>query len=87
MALLQETQAMCENQLISSHQFVEHLKQCCTQNSETLLPMLADEKGGLRKITSSREGAISIDRCAAAWVVPFPRCNQIWQSEKERAGK
>ena len=27
--LLQETQAICENQLISSHWFAKHLKQCC----------------------------------------------------------
>ena len=32
-ALHQQTRAVSENQLISSHQFAEHLKQRCTQNS------------------------------------------------------
>ena len=44
MALRQETQTMRENRLISSHRFVEHFKECCTQNSERLLQMLADER-------------------------------------------
>ena len=38
------------------------LKQRCTQNSERLLRTLADDKDGSRKITSTREGAVSVDR-------------------------
>ena len=45
-ALHQETRAMRENQQNPSHQFAEHLKQCCTHNSERLLHMLANEKDG-----------------------------------------
>ena len=52
--LCQETQAMCENQLISSRWFPKHLKQHCTQNSERLLQMPVDEKDTLRKIASYR---------------------------------
>ena len=39
MALRQETRAVpvCENQQIRSHQFGEHLKQCCTQNLENYM--------------------------------------------------
>ena len=62
-ALCEESSAMCENLLIStffsSHWFVEHLKQCCTQYSESLLWTLVDEKEVSRKITSNREGTVS----------------------------
>ena len=34
-ALHQETPAVCENHLVSSHQFAEHLKRCCTQVRKT----------------------------------------------------
>ena len=43
-ALRQETGDACENQLISSHYFADHLKQRCTQNSERLLRTPVDEK-------------------------------------------
>ena len=56
MVLHQETQAVCQNQLISSHWFAEHLKQCCTQNSKRLSQTLVDENDRLRKIASSEEG-------------------------------
>ena len=86
-ALYRETQAVCENKLISSNQFMGHLKQClCTENSERLLRMLTDEKDGLGKSASTREGAVSAERCVEDWVVPLSWHNQIWQSEKEGAG-
>ena len=40
------------------------------QNSDRLLWMLVDEKDELRKITSSRKDAVSVDRCVEVWVVP-----------------
>ena len=69
--LRQETRAVCENRLIPSHRLPEHLKQCFTQNSERLLRTPADEKDGSRKTASSREIAISMDRCAEGKVVPL----------------
>ena len=42
--LRQEIRAVCENQLISSRRFAEHLKQCYTESSERLLWTPADEK-------------------------------------------
>ena len=63
MVLHQEVQALCEKQLVSSHQFTEHLKQCCTQNSERLLQMPVDEKYGARKSACSGESAVSLDKC------------------------
>ena len=36
-ALSQQTQTLCENRLICNYWFLEHLRQCCTQNSERLL--------------------------------------------------
>ena len=60
-ALRQETRALCENQLISSHRFAENSKRCCTQNSERLLRTQVDEKDGSRKFGSRREGAVSVD--------------------------
>ena len=86
MALRQETRAVRENQLISSHRFTKHLKQCCTQNSERLLEMLADEKDGLRKITSSRKSAVSADGSVGGLGRPPSWHNQIWLSQKEGAG-
>ena len=44
-----------------------------------------DENDRSRKISSSREGAVSVDRCAEDWVVPLPWGNPIWQSYKEGA--
>ena len=70
-ALRQETRAVCENKLISSHRFAKHLKQCCTKNSERLLQTPVDDEDGLRTIVSSLEGAVSVDRCAEEWVVPL----------------
>ena len=61
---------MCENQRISSDQFMKNLKQCCTQNSERLLQTAVDGKDRSRKIASSGEGVVSADRCAEDWVVP-----------------
>ena len=78
--LLQETGAMCENQLIPSHWFTEHLKQSCTWNSERLLLMPVDEKDKLRKTASSREDAVSVDACVENWVAPLSGHNRIWQS-------
>ena len=75
----QKTRAVCENQLISSHRFAERMKQCRIQNSERLLRTPVDQKDGSRKIASSREGAVSVDRRAEDWVVPLPLCNQIFQ--------
>ena len=72
MALRQESQAICENQLISSHRFAQYLKQCCTQNSERLLrtPVSLDEKKDrLRKIAGSTENAVSVDKCSEDWEV------------------
>ena len=57
--LCKETWAICENQMISSYLFAQHLKQCCTQNSERPLQMPTDEKDGSKKITSSRVGTVS----------------------------
>ena len=59
-----------KHQLISSHQLAEHWKQCYTQNSERLLGTL-NEKDESRKTARSRKGALSVDRCAEDWVVPF----------------
>ena len=59
--LHQETRAVCGNQLISSRRCAEHLKQCCTQNSERLLRTPVDEEDGSRKIAGSREGAVPVD--------------------------
>ena len=70
-ALCQETRALRENHLISSHRFAEHLKQCCTQNSEGPLRTPADEKDGSRKIANSREASVSVDRYAEDLVVPL----------------
>ena len=66
---------MCENQLTSSHQYEEYLKQCCTQNSERLLRTQVDRKDVSRKIASSREGVVSVDRCTGDWVVPLSQRN------------
>ena len=52
---------MCD-QLIPTYWFAEHLKQHCTNNSKRLLWMPVDGKEGLREITSSREGTVSVDR-------------------------
>ena len=68
----------CENQPVSTHRFMEHSKQGCTQNSERLLWMLEDERS--RKITSSREGTVLVDRCTEDWLVPLLWHYQIWQS-------
>lgn len=64
MALRQETRAVCENQLTFSHQFMGHLKRCYTQISDRPLLMPVDEKDTLRKIASSRKGAVLVNRCA-----------------------
>ena len=77
-----------KNQLISSHRFAGRFKQCCTQNSERLLQTPVNEKdGSARKIASSREGAVSVDRCAEDGLVPLSCRNQTWQSLKEEAGQ
>ena len=61
--------------------FADHLNvQCCMQNLEELLWTPIDEKDGLRKTTSSTEGAVSVGGYAEDWVVPFSWHNQIWQS-------
>ena len=52
-ALRQETRAVCDNQMISSHRFEEDLKQSCTQNSERLLRTPVAEKDGWKKMASS----------------------------------
>ena len=78
-ALRRETQSVCENQPIPSHRFAQ-FKRRCAQNSKRLLRTPADEKDGSSKIASSREGAVSVDRCAEEWVVPLSRRNQSWPS-------
>ena len=44
------------------------------------------KKNGLRKMASSKEGAVSVDKCTEDWVVPLSWGNQIYQSQKEGAG-
>ena len=46
--LCQETRAVRENKLISSHWFTKHLKQCYTQKSGRLLWVPTDEKDSSR---------------------------------------
>ena len=58
---------MCENQPISSHQFAERLKQCCTHNSDRLLQMLVVEKDR-SKSQIIREGIDLVDRYVEDWV-------------------
>ena len=41
-------------------------------------------KSGLRKIASSGEGAVLVDRCGDDWVVPLSWGNQIWQELEGR---
>ena len=57
---------MCENQLISNHHFLEHLKQGLRAHD---LRMPADEKDVSRMIANNRVGAISLDSCAKDWMV------------------
>ena len=40
---------------------LQHLKQCCIENSERLLQTLVDKKDRSRKNANSREGAVSAD--------------------------
>ena len=61
--LRQEAEAVCENPLISGHQFTQHLKHSGPiQNSERLLQMLVDEKDETGKITSRGESTVLVDR-------------------------
>ena len=66
--------------LFFSYRFVTYLKQCCTQNLETLLRTPVDDKDESRNIASSREGVVSVDRCTEDWLVPLSCRNQIRQS-------
>ena len=47
---------VCLNELISSHWFVEHLKQNYIQNSEKLFRMPVDEKDGFKKMATRSRG-------------------------------
>ena len=58
MALCQKTGAVCENQLISSHRFVERLKYCLHIKLRNTVRTPADEEDGSKKIASSTEGAV-----------------------------
>ena len=39
-----------------------------------------ERKAGQEKISSSKEGADSVDRCVEDWAVSLWRRKQIWQS-------
>ena len=68
--LHQETRAVCENQLISCCQFVEHLKKCYAQNSEGLVRMPVCEKDGLKRL--QMEDRVLFQWTDAATTVWFP---------------
>ena len=71
--LQRETGAVYENQLMSSRQFLEHLEECCTQNSERLLGTPIDEKKTGRERSKTAEMALFrwIDERRTGWF-PFP---------------
>ena len=78
------TRTMCENQLISSLRFAEHLKQCCTQK---------DCYGHLQMKKTGREIPQAVSRALFRWTdmrrtgwFPCPFRNHIWHSQKEGAG-
>ena len=70
MVFCQETQAMCENSLLSSHQFMEHLKQK-TQSSDRLVQMPTKEQDGLRNTASSKQGTFGAQMYGGLGGAPF----------------
>ena len=58
--LFQETLAMCVNQLLSSCQFIEHLKQSCTRRKDLPTPANKIQDDRPPNVATITEGSDSV---------------------------